>query len=289
MAEVHATETPALNKASADAIEQLASVFSAYNDTTERMRLSYQRLQEDVVRLRKELQEKNEQLERKSRLAALGEMAAGMAHEIRNPLGGVQLYASLLERDLSGQEEPLQWVRKISKGVQTLDRIVSDILAFTTEQICQKQPVQVRAVLEEVLDLCRHRLADSAVRIHIEETGPEVIVPADALMLQRILMNLLLNAIDAAGGNEAGGEVWVRGKTFAEDGDLRIRLDVSDNGAGIEPGVLGKIFNPFFTTKDTGTGLGLAIVHRLVECHGGIITASNGADGGAAFTVILPA
>ncbi|MBN2211905.1 MAG: hypothetical protein JW709_10965 [Sedimentisphaerales bacterium] len=289
MADMNTTETPALNKASADAIEQLASVFSAYNDTTERMRYSYQRLQEDVVRLREELREKNEQLERKSRLAALGEMAAGMAHEIRNPLGGVQLYASLLERDLAEQDEPLQWVRKISKGVQALDRIVSDILAFTTEQMCVKEPVQVGAVLEEVLDLCRPRLADGTVCVHIDESAAGLTAAADAMMLQRILMNLLLNAIDAAGANEAGGHVWVRGKRYEEDGDIRVRLDVADNGSGIEPGVLVKIFNPFFTTKDTGTGLGLAIVHRLVECHGGVITAANGADGGAVFTVILPA
>ena len=110
--------TPQLARSSAEAIEQLGAIFSAYNDTTDRMRESHRQLHREVARLREELEHKNEQLQRKNRLAALGEMAAGIAHEFRNPLGAVQLYASLLERDLSGQDEPVQLAQKISKRAE---------------------------------------------------------------------------------------------------------------------------------------------------------------------------
>lgn len=285
MAELSQVDHPQLTQASEEAIGQLASVFSAYNEATERMRESYFRLQEDVAGLREELRQKNEQLERKSRLAALGEMAAGMAHEIRNPLGGVQLYASLLERDLQGQDGSLKWVQKIHNGVRTLDRIVSDILAFAHDQACEKGPVHVRSLVEDALDYCRPRLADSRVIIDLNGIDADLTMNADVFLMQRLLLNLLLNALDAV---TPEGCVWIRAGRDVVAGETRVRLEVADNGGGIDADIMGRIFDPFFTTKDTGTGLGLAIVHRIVEGHGGVITASNNDRGGASFTILIP-
>jgi len=269
---------------SAEAFDELASVFAAYNDITERMNLSHRQLQSEVLQLRLELQQKNEQLERKSRLAALGEMAAGMAHEIRNPLGGVQLYASLLERDLAGRDDQLKWVHKITKGVHSLDRIVSDILAFTNEQRCHKTAVSLVELFGDIMDYVAPRVDGTSVQVDISRVKPNLKVDVDIKMMQRVLLNLVFNAIEAVGEE---GEIIIGGDVFSHEPPYSVRIWVADTGPGINPEVLNKIFNPFFTTKDTGTGLGLAIVHRIIECHGGLILATNNEQGGATFTILL--
>ena len=269
----------------AGAIEQLASVFATYSQATDRMRQVYQQLQSDVLRLREELAVKNEQLERKSRLAALGEMAAGMAHEIRNPLGGMQLYASLLKRDLAGQDIQFGWAKKISNCIITLDQIVNDMLTFTTDQICEKQPVPLIEIVDEVVGYVQPQIETTGVKIDTTEIDDKLLVQADINMLRRILLNIVLNAVDAA---TERGPVSIGAEKCLKNPDYDARIWVKDNGGGIKPELMSRIFNPFFTTKDTGTGLGLAIVHRLVECHGGFISASNNTNGGATFTILLP-
>ena len=266
------------------ALDELASIFEAYNEVTERMSVSHQQLKDEVARLREELREKNELLERKSRLAALGEMAAGMAHEIRNPLGGVQLYASLLAKDVEDRPDSLKWVKKINSAVLGMNQIVTDMLTFTQNQSCEKTELNLTGMIAEVVDLAAPQAHQKDTRIIID-CDRDVIVNADLNMLHRILLNLTLNAIGAVSDN---GVVVVKGRHYKSD-RYSVRIEVSDNGSGIPGDVISKIFNPFFTTRDTGTGLGLAIVHRLVECHDGIITASNNQKTkGAIFTVLLP-
>ncbi len=265
--------------------DELASVFAAYNETSDRMMESYRQLQREVSRLREQLRQKDEQLERKNRLAALGEMAAGMAHEIRNPLAGIQLYASLLERDLADQEEPLTWAQKITNGVRTLDSIVCDILAFTQDQICNKKEIRIRELLHQVLDYVQPQYGLDGVEIDTAGIGSEVEVQADENMLIRVFLNLIRNAIDAIGSQ---GRVVIRAEDDIQESGYEVRISISDTGGGIKPDVMERMFNPFFTTKDTGTGLGLAIVHRLVECQGGVIEATNNEIGGATFTVLFP-
>lgn len=266
------------------AMEELASIFEAYNELTERMSRSHEQLQGEVARLHEELKQKNELLERKSRLAALGEMAAGVAHEIRNPLGGVQLYASLLAKDLEGNPESLKWVKKISKAVVGLNQIVTDMLTFTNSSNCEKTEINLAGMLVEASDMAAMQARDKNVRIVID-CDSDLTVKADLNMLHRILLNLVLNSIAAV---DEHGVVVMTGRQGDIDG-YAAKIEVVDDGCGIPANIIDKIFNPFYTTKDVGTGLGLAIVHRLVECHEGIITASNNNDGkGARFTVLLP-
>jgi len=270
---------------SAEAIEDLTSIFKAYNQTADRMNRSHDQLQAEVVRLRHEVEQKNEQLQRKSRLADLGEMAAAIAHEIRNPLGAVQLYASLLEKDLDGQDVPLGWVRKISNGVRSMDQIVNDVLTFAQDQPCSKTPIQLTGLMAEVLDYVTPQIEAKSIAIHTEGIAKDFSFDGDVNMMRQVLLNLILNATDALGDR---GDVYVSAGTRENDASYSVELSVVDTGAGIESKNLHKIFNPFFTTKDTGVGLGLAIVHRLVECHGGTISATTNAYGGATFTLLLP-
>lgn len=269
----------------AEAFDELASVFAVYNETTNRLRKSHQNLQKEVARLSRQLQQKNEQLQRRDRLAALGQMAAGMAHEIRNPLGGIQLYTSLLARDLAGLPEPLKWVQKISKGVQTLDSIVNDILAFTQDQICNKTQVNLADLIRETLDYLLPQTSTLDVKIDLSMVDKELSIQADINMMRRVFFNLLRNALEATGHE---GNIKISAAPYRENPPYQVHISISDDGEGIPPEVMNKMFNPFYTTKDVGTGLGLTIVHRLVEVHGGLITGANNETGGATFNILLP-
>ena len=263
-------------------MEELGRIIMAYSEVTERLQQSHRQLTRTVESLREELGEKNKLLERKNRLAALGEMAAGLAHEIRNPLGGIQLYASMLATDLADRHEALGTVRKISAGVRRLEDLVSQVLQFTREIVANPRPADLAEVVAQAVELASKTMLDRHVRCEV--TGPRTLtVVIDPLLIGQAILNLLLNAAEAIAGE---GAVFVefglpvrRGRQF--------ELVVRDTGPGIAPEVLDRIFNPFFTTKETGTGLGLAIVHRIIEAHDGTICASNQAHGGARFEVCV--
>jgi len=262
--------------------DQLAEVIAAYTEVTERLRGSHDKLAAEVARLRDELASKNRELERRSRLAALGEMAAGIAHEIRNPLGGISLYAGLLARQVADRPPALSLAGRIGSGVSRLDQIVNDVLAFAGEIHPEIRPVSLASVVAAAQDLAAGRFEQGQTRLICEVDDGSV--AADAALLMRAISNLLYNAADAAGE----GEVRLRAKI----GRDTVEIEVCDSGPGIAPDVLDKIFDPFFTTKDAGTGLGLAIVHRIVDSHDGRLRVSNAPApaglGGARFCIVLP-
>ncbi|RME39401.1 MAG: sensor histidine kinase [Planctomycetota bacterium] len=265
--------------------KDLASLLAAYNDVTERLKRSHESLVREVGRLRRELQEKNRELARRERLSALGEMAAGLAHEIRNPLGGIGLYVSLLERDLADRPRLLEIVRKMGTGVRNLEGIVSDILAFAGD--ARPRPVDVSAaqVATSAVEQVEPKASLRGVSLKMGEGLEEATLHADAAQVERALINLLVNAIEVT---PRGGTVRILADRDAGPRKMT-RIVVLDDGPGIPADLLQRIFNPFFTTKDAGTGLGLAIVHRIAEANGGSITAANRTDGdGAMFVLSLP-
>jgi len=266
-------------------IEELGKIILAYSEVTERLQQSHDQLQRQVAHLRGELSEKNRLLERKNRLAALGEMAAGMAHEIRNPLGGIQLYASLLGRDLADKPASLELVDKISGGVKRLESLVSQVLQFAREIRATAAPADLAEIVEQTLDLTVQQR--TAAKVSCQTSGPRPMpVSIDAILIGQSLLNLVLNAIESMSQGAVERRLTVRFGPPPPDSDAKqFYLTVCDSGAGIPSGILDRIFNPFFTTKDTGTGLGLAIVHRVVEAHEGSITACNIEGGGAKFEI----
>ncbi len=291
--EANSTETSPTGEARAQRIEELGRIIMAYSELTERLQQSHEQLKGQVVKLRTELSEKNRMLERRNRLAALGEMAAGLAHEIRNPLGGIQLYAGMLGQDVADRPDSVQVVNKITSGVKQLEWLVSQVLQFTREMRPTIRECDLAEVVSDAIDLAEPRAAAAGVRLTVD--GP-LSVPAmiDPNMFGQALLNLVLNAVEAqaergdvireslTGSELTGGEVIVRYR--AQEG-AQFCLEVTDRGPGIPASALDRIFNPFFTTKDHGTGLGLAIVHRIIESHDGTISAANMETGGARFEI----
>jgi signal transduction histidine kinase len=268
--------------AHAQRIEELGRVIMAYSEVTEKLQQSHDQLTRTVEMLRTELSEKNRQLERRKRLAALGEMAAGLAHEIRNPLGGIQLYASMLAKDVADRPDSHQIVGKISAGVKRLEALVGQVLQFSREIKINVSPMDLAGVVQQAVELTSQQASDANVTVDV--SGPEsLVIEADPLLLGQTLMNLVLNAIEAI---EGPGRVSITYRAASENDDARqCHMTIVDSGPGIPANVLDRIFNPFFTTKDTGTGLGLSIVHRVIEAHDGTITASNVEGGGARFEI----
>jgi len=259
-------------------IEELGRIIMAYSDLTERLQQSHEQLKGQVVKLRGELSDKNRMLERRNRLAALGEMAAGLAHEIRNPLGGIQLYAGMLGQDVSDRPASLVVVNKITSGVKQLEWLVSQVLQFTREMRPVVRDCDLAEVLVDALDLAEPRAAAANVKLSVD--GPlQLRVRIDPNMIGQAVLNLVLNAVEA---QPSGGAVSVR---YAAVQGGQFMMEIADSGPGIPAEALDRIFNPFFTTKDQGTGLGLAIVHRIIESHDGVISASNQEAGGAKFEI----
>jgi signal transduction histidine kinase len=264
-------------------IEELGRIIMAFSEVTDRLQQSHDQLTRTVQHLRTELSEKNHLLERKNRLAALGEMAAGMAHEIRNPLGGIQLYASLLASDVIDRPASHELVTKISKGVKRLESIVSQVLQFSRDIRIDPSECDLAEIVAQAIEFAFSGRPSDGIRCECTGTAP-ITVNIDQHLIGQCVLNLLLNAIDAM--QETGGTLHIDFAAPPTGSDAKqFHLIVRDTGPGIPGDVLDRIFNPFFTTKDSGTGLGLSIVHRVVEAHDGTIIAGNCDDGGAKFEI----
>ncbi len=266
---------------------ELGAIIAAYSDVTEQLKQAHDRLGEEVRHLREELARKNAELRRRERLAALGEMAAGVAHEIRNPLSGIRLFASLLGKDLRGRPAEFRMVEKISKYVGVLEQIVSDILHFGRPTKSNPAEVKLGTLVREAVELASGRVRDG-VTFEVDPGVDAIELISDAALLQRAMINLLVNAAEATLNRydrAGGGAVSVCADRNTAD---RVAIRIEDNGPGIPSALMDRIFNPFFTTKDDGTGLGLAIVHQIAETLGGSIRAANRTGGGAVFTLLIP-
>ncbi len=261
-------------------MEGLGDVFREYLAVTERLSATHATLQHEIARLRSELEAKDRELERRKRLATLGELAAGVAHEVRNPLGAIQLYSGLLRKQCGDSNTATTLIDKIEAGIQAIDCVVQDTLALSPRgHRLAGQPIG--PIATAAAEACRADLTKKNIELRASGLELETAVYADASALQRVLINLIGNAADASRPGDAI-ELGIEG------GSSGVVIRVLDHGCGISEDVLDKLFDPFFSTKATGTGLGLAIAHRTVEAHGGHLTAMNRPEGGAEFRVWLP-
>ncbi|MEP0846015.1 MAG: HAMP domain-containing histidine kinase [Phycisphaerae bacterium] len=276
------TEAPVRDARGAARSDELSQVLHDCMLATERLQRTHETLQQEVARLRHELESKDRELERRRRLAALGELAAGMAHEVRNPLGAIQLYSGLLRSRCGDASAALELLEKIEAGIRAIDGVVQDTLALAPRG-ARMAPHVLLEIVQRAADTCTRVLELRRVRLEIEAADPAAQVLADAGALQRVLVNLIANAAEASAPD---ARIVVR-VDAPRAGTVAIR--VLDEGVGLPDGLADRIFDPFFTTKETGTGLGLTIAARLVELHGGTLTAANRDSGGAEFVIEIPA
>ncbi len=262
-------------------LEDLKDLMQTVTETSQQLQQTHMILQREVARLQHELAEANAQLQRSRSLAALGGMAAGIAHEIRNPLGSIQLYVQMLAEDVRDRPEQAELCGKIDRAVSSLDAIVSDVLLFSREVGLNARPTTAKALLERAVEGCAALLARDGIDLHVDAPDDLTIV-TDELQLTQALGNLIRNAIEAMVESDAddNGEGYPgirltarRRSVRCPDGRRasRLVLGVEDRGPGIPDDISQRMFNPFFTTRAAGTGLGLAIVHRIVDAHGGHI------------------
>ena len=233
------------------------------------------------------------------RLAELGSMTSGLAHEIKNPLSTLHLNAQLLREEVLDANLPEETRAAVSRRVDALARetmrlkdILSDFLQFAGRMRLDPQPVDLRGVVSELADFFHPQAASAGVLVRVDLPGVAATARVDAGLLKQALLNLAINAVQAMnpeGRAEAGeqrGELMFR--LELDSTGREARLSVIDDGPGIPEDRRATIFRPYASTKPGGSGLGLATTRRIVEEHGGTITLYNGPSGGACFTLRLP-
>uniref|UniRef100_I2PWY9 Sensor histidine kinase ZraS n=1 Tax=Desulfovibrio sp. U5L TaxID=596152 RepID=I2PWY9_9BACT len=230
-----------------------------------------------------EVRRLQEEVRRREKLAALGGLAAGVAHEIRNPLSSIKGVAKYFEGHFDAGSEGRELAGVMAREVDRLNRVITELLDFARPSDVTTRPTDLAELVERSLRLIGPDAAAHHVRVAFAHDGTLPKVAVDPDRFAQILLNLCLNAVQAM---EDGGLLSVR--TVHEAARGRVRIDVEDTGRGIPAASLGSIFNPYFTTKPSGTGLGLAIVQKLVEAHQGEIQVKSTPGRGSVFSIFLP-
>jgi signal transduction histidine kinase len=228
-----------------------------------------------------ELRENVEKMKKTERLSAAGQLAASLAHEIRNPLASISGAAGILKRGNASADNKQECLGILEKESQRLNKLLTNFLDFARPRLPRYQRADPSALVQSVTVLARHAAMRQQVEILDELPQRLPMVDCDAEQMKQVLLNIVLNAIQATQG---GGRVIVR--AFTENATLCV--EVRDEGCGMAPQELDRIFEPFFTTKESGTGLGLAVAANIVEQHGGLLRAINNRGGGMTFRLELP-
>jgi signal transduction histidine kinase len=250
----------------------------------------YQELAVTLAETNRMLEQAQEEARRSERLAALGQMSAGLAHEIRNPLGVIKGSAEMLHQKL-GDSNPLatELAGYISSETNRLSVLVTRFLDFARPLHAELSPQQITNVLDRALQDVDFEKKDAPVRVERNYQPDLPLVPLDEGLCEQAFVNLIQNAYDAMGGE--GGTLRVSAARALSPNPEGVEVRIEDTGSGIPPELREQIFNPFVTTKKTGVGLGLSIVSRVIDGHRGTIRLENGADGqpGARFVLFFPA
>jgi two-component system sensor histidine kinase FlrB len=235
-----------------------------------------------------ELKAMEEQSKLRERLAAMGEMAVELAHEIRNPLGSIELFASLLEKELDEGCDSRRWAENIRIGSRSLNNIVSNMLHFANPVTPEFSMVDVHEIIQEVIGFTDLIMKQRGVIVQRTLDAVNPLIKGDRELLRQLLLNLILNAMQAM---PSDGSLTIRSGNVEMPGEGSIAgflLTIRDTGIGIPPENIGRIFDPFFTTNKSGTGLGLSVVHQIVEKHAGCIQVSSQVNAGTTFTISFP-
>jgi signal transduction histidine kinase len=239
-----------------------------------------------------ELRRLETQARLRSRLTGMGEIAMNLAHEIRNPLGSIVLFADTLRQDLADRPELAQLAGQIAHGVKALEHLVANTLEFAKPRRLSMARVRLNDAIHDALVYVQHPLAQHDIRVRYDhDLQPDAWISGDGEQLRQVFLNLFLNAIQAM---ENGGTLRISIHAASVEPDCAgidvagWRVAVADDGIGIPDELHTRIFDPFFTTRDKGSGLGLAVVHRILSAHGARIELRSRVAAGACFEVTFP-
>lgn len=257
----------------ADRHDEIGTLAAAFNEMTSQL-----------ARAR----ELEAQLHEAEKGAVVGRLAAAIAHEIRNPLNYINLTldhlrSSLAPEDPVKQATFLRLADQLKAEVARINRHITDFLKYSRPSLLDLQPVNLRAEAEDALRMIEVLAAEKGVETRVESDGALPSVMADKDSLRSVFTNLILNGLQAIDGE--GGNIVIR---ISSEGDGQARVEITDTGRGIAPEDITKVFEPYYSTKDTGTGLGLAIVRKAVEDHGGTVSVRSKQGSGTTFTITLP-
>jgi len=236
---------------------------------------------EELARVNRELQDSFEQIKRADRLSAIGQLAASLAHEIRNPLAAIDGAANLIESPQTPDETRKGSLAVIHKEIQRLNRLLTNLLDFARPRKPEFQALEPSRLIDSIISLTGHSAEQKGVALRKDVPKPVPSFECDPEQMKQVVLNLAINAVQAMTGP---GEVVLS----AHQLDSSVAISVRDQGPGIEKENMERIFNPFFTTKEAGTGLGLSVVYQIVTQHGGIVKTERNPKGGMTFSVVIP-
>lgn len=259
---------------SADRADEMGTLAAAFNEMTAKLGRA---------------RELEAQLHQAEKGAVVGRLAAAIAHEIRNPLNYINLTLDHLRSSFGPADETkretfVRLTNQLKAEVARINRHITDFLKYSRPSKLDLQPVDLRAEAEDSLRIVAARAEESGIETRIEQEGVLPQLMADREALRSVFTNLVINAVEAINGE--GGSVRIK---LSKEEPKAVRVEVIDSGCGIGPQDISKVFEPYFSTKETGTGLGLAIVKKAVDDHGGTINVSSKEGVGTTFTIILPA
>jgi len=250
-------------------------------DRERRQKKTLQETAEQLSRVYGELQDNFERMKRAERLYALGQLSAGLAHEIRNPLASIEGAAAVLLREPPSEERRIEFLQIIQKESRRLNRLLTNFLNFAKPREPEFKSIRVEHVLDSVIALSEHAIRLNQIAFRKEVADGLTELECDSEQVTQILLNLTINAIQAM---PDGGEIVLS----AHRQDSNAVIEVRDQGLGIGEADLEKIFDPFFTTKESGTGLGLPVAHQIAARQGGVLTAARNTDKGMTFSLEIP-
>jgi len=275
-----------------DRRDELGNVARAFNSMTERLERAREEIRDFAEQLEEKVEEKTDQLRsaqqrmlRTEKMAAIGQMAAGVAHEINNPLTGVITFAHLLRRKVPGESQEADDLDTIIAEAQRCSKIARDLLDFARPRELVRSRVDIAAIIERTLAVVEHQPLFHNITVNRRYAPDLPALSVDQDRIEQVFLNLVMNAAEAM---EGGGTLSIATSRETEGGAIRITFE--DTGPGMDAEIQKRIFDPFFSTKEVGagTGLGLSVSYRVVEDHGGRILLDSEPGKGARFTVILP-
>jgi two-component system, NtrC family, sensor histidine kinase HydH len=249
----------------------------------------YRDLAERLAETNRRLEQAQAEARRSERLAALGQLSAGLAHEIRNPLGVIKGSAEMLTQKLQASDElARELAGYISTEVNRLSALVTEFLDFARPLHAQPHPADLVALLDRVLQVIAARFPKKQIRVERHYASGLPLVPLDESLCEQAFLNLAQNAYEAMQDQAKGGTLRVEVQPATKNDHEGVELRLTDTGPGVPNELREEIFNPFVTTKKTGVGLGLSIVSKIIDGHHGSIHVENAPEGGAVFTIFFP-